>query len=105
MEAYNGKSLKKESKFEEQEASDENASHWQRHQKSTTWWSCNKTGWYVIEIDGDRNVIVKPQASVMRGEVYYNTEGGQSPLRHFMFSAMVEGNDLGQIFRLEGNCL
>lgn len=69
MEAYNGNSLKKENKSEEQEASEENAGHWQRHQKSTTRWSCNKTNWYLIEIDRDRNVIVKPQTSVLRSEV------------------------------------
>jgi len=28
----------------------------------------------VVEIDGDRNVIMKPQASVVRGEVQYHTE-------------------------------
>ena len=33
MEAYNRNSLKKESESEVQEASEEDASHWQRHKK------------------------------------------------------------------------
>lgn len=69
MEAYNGTNLKKESEFEEREASEENVNHRQRHQKSATWWISNKTSWYVIEIGRDRNVGVKPQASAVRGEV------------------------------------